>query len=261
MLGWFAALTVNWALQCVLHCFVAQAWCFQTVPSYYGRVRCVINLEMASNKFRLLESDERGVDDIDEDHIGQHDWSIETAVSHRITGIQTEGDRIYVATWENWNFARTLSYWIAILYLEGSVLFCIGGAFSLTSLVDATDELRKGLVGGPYFAGGVCFGLGAYCGVLQVLNLDLEVSKPRNRRLIWCGACRHWRQAAKTNGKSAAWAYFIYFVGALSFQLSVAGALVDDMYVHTDTHGVLHWPEMHHDFSGVVESGHRLFSF
>ena len=76
--------------------------------------------------------------------------------------------RILAPTWKSWNFTRTLSYWIAIWYLEGSVLFVLGGAFSMTTLGETDIRLSQGLVDGPYFAGGVCFGMGAYCGVLQV---------------------------------------------------------------------------------------------
>ena len=132
---------------------------------------------------------------------------------------------LIVPTWRTWNFTRTLSYWIAILYLEGSVLFVIGGAFSMTDLVGLDLRLEQGLVDGPYFAGGVCFGLGAYCGVLQVLNVHNKDSK---RQLVWCGSCRQWSKAAKTVGKSAAAAYLTYFVGALLFQVGVGGGLVQN---------------------------------
>jgi len=135
----------------------------------------------------------------------------------------------YVPTWKSWNFSRTLSYWIAILYLEGSTLFVIGGAFSMTWIVGMDERLETGLVDGPYFAGGVCFGLGAYCGVLQVLNVSIK-GFDDSPRLIWCGSCRRWRNSMKEVGKSAAAAYLIYFIGALLFQFSVGGGLVRNKY-------------------------------
>lgn len=147
------------------------------------------------------------------------------------SGTDEDADfELIVPTWRTWNFTRTLSYWIAILYLEGSVLFVIGGAFSMTELVGQDLRLEQGLVDGPYFAGGVCFGLGAYCGVLQVLNVHNKDSK---RQLVWCGSCRQWSKAAKTVGKSAAAAYLTYFVGALLFQVGVGGGLVQNKQVST----------------------------
>ena len=67
---------------------------------------------------------------------------------------------------------RTLSYWISIMYLEGSLLFIIGATFSMLPLI--VDPLKQqkelALVAVPYFAGGIAFLLGSYAGVLEVLK-------------------------------------------------------------------------------------------
>jgi len=68
-------------------------------------------------------------------------------------------------TWDAWKFRRTLAYWIAIMYLEGSVLFIAGAAFSMSSLVIGAAEnkkalLEKALVATPYFVGGLAFTTG-----------------------------------------------------------------------------------------------------
>jgi hypothetical protein len=37
-------------------------------------------------------------------------------------------------SWDTWKFRRTLSYWIAVTFLEGSLLFVLGGVFSMTAI-------------------------------------------------------------------------------------------------------------------------------
>jgi hypothetical protein len=73
--------------------------------------------------------------------------------------------------WETWKFRRTLSYWIAILYMEGSLLFTLGGAFSMTSLPEKSHADMQALVITPYFIGSICFTVGSYAGVLEVVNV------------------------------------------------------------------------------------------
>ena len=71
--------------------------------------------------------------------------------------------------WGTWKFRRTLAYWISIMYCEGSLLFTWGGAFSLTEIKD--ESVRKALIDVPYLVGGVCFTLGGYAGVLELINV------------------------------------------------------------------------------------------
>ena len=68
--------------------------------------------------------------------------------------------------WETWQFRRTLSYWVSILFVEGSVLFILGAAFAMTELAKESSANMQALVSTPYFVGGICFTLGAYAGML-----------------------------------------------------------------------------------------------
>lgn len=74
-------------------------------------------------------------------------------------------------SWETWKFRRTLSYWIAVMFLEGSMLFVIGAAFSMAKITKNNERYEKALVVTPYFIGGLCFTVGAYAGVLEVINI------------------------------------------------------------------------------------------
>ena len=49
-------------------------------------------------------------------------------------------------SWETWKFRRTLSYWIAIMYLEGSLLFIVGAAFVTGSSEEPRDGPSKKLL-------------------------------------------------------------------------------------------------------------------
>merc|ERR1740130_1121654 len=56
------------------------------------------------------------------------------------------------------------------MYLEGSLLFLTGAAFSITAYVQA-KSMELALVQTSYFVGGICFTTGSYLGVLEVLNI------------------------------------------------------------------------------------------
>jgi hypothetical protein len=69
-------------------------------------------------------------------------------------------------SWETWQFRRTLSYWVAVLFIEGSALFVIGAACSMSEVSKLSSAHSKALVSCPYLVGGICFTLGAYAGFL-----------------------------------------------------------------------------------------------
>ena len=47
---------------------------------------------------------------------------------------ESERFRHWYPDWNTWKFRRTLSYWISIMYCEGSLLFTVGAAFSICQL-------------------------------------------------------------------------------------------------------------------------------
>ena len=64
------------------------------------------------------------------------------------------------------------------MYLEGAILFVIGGAMAMTKANSHVKELRsRQLVDAPYLLGGVCFTLGSYAGILEVVNVPNKDSK------------------------------------------------------------------------------------
>jgi hypothetical protein len=67
------------------------------------------------------------------------------------------------------------------MYLEGSMLFVVGAAFSMCDIVKPGLGYNPGyeaaLVVTPYFMGGICFTVGAYAGVLEVINIHNKDDK------------------------------------------------------------------------------------
>jgi len=118
---------------------------------------------------------------------------------------------------ETWQFRRTLSYWVAVLYLEGSILFTIGAAFSMMTISKFSEESEKALVVTPYFFGGVCFMVGAYAGVLTVVNVH---NKDEGLNDFCFTGGKQYRKMREYLGWEPIVAYGSYSLGAIVFQIS-----------------------------------------
>ena len=82
---------------------------------------------------------------------------------------KTDQDRkfdYWYPSWETWEFRKTLSYWVAILFIEGSVLFVLGASFAMSELSKIDHNVYNALVATPYLVGGIAFTVGAYAGTL-----------------------------------------------------------------------------------------------
>jgi len=133
-------------------------------------------------------------------------------------------------SWESWQFRRTLTYWIALLFGEGAILFVMGASFSLSGVSElAPDEEGKRLfesvlVQTPYFAGGVAFTVGAYCGILEVLNLPRR--DHAGGSMVWCPSRKSLREARQAAGLNALMSYSSNFVGAIFFNINTTAGYV-----------------------------------
>jgi hypothetical protein len=71
----------------------------------------------------------------------------------------------------------------------------------------------------PYLVGGICYTLGSYAGVLQVLNVhnkDEEFFKQD-----WCfKGAKHWRSMRKFLSWEPLVGYFAYIIGAILFNVN-----------------------------------------
>ena len=70
---------------------------------------------------------------------------------------------------QDYRFRNTVSFWIAVSFVEGSLLFICGALASALELKEAWKQ--RGLVEFAYFSGSVFYTFGSYLGFFQVVNL------------------------------------------------------------------------------------------
>lgn len=104
------------------------------------------------------------------------------------------------------------------MYTEGSMLFTIGGAASMSNITKENESLEKVLVVTPYFIGGVCFTVGAYAGVLEVINIH---NKDGGITDWFFTGPTQWRKMRKYLGWEPLLGYISYFLGTIFFGFNV----------------------------------------
>ena len=100
-----------------------------------------------------------------------------------------------------------MAYWIAITFIEGSILFVIGAA---GSLFHGLEEWREqSLVTASYFSGSIMFLIGAYLGFFEVIN----VGQPGSSVRFW---------ALSGSSRDGYLGSLSYFIGAIFFTVNTA---------------------------------------
>ena len=137
--------------------------------------------------------------------------------------------------WDRWRFRRTLAYWITVMYLEGSILFTVGGAFAFLpphlDLAPVPHAVSVAAVSAPYLIGSVAFTLGGWAGMEEVLRLPGELRGTKRPRCFLLASRRHWRRVTGATSSATVVGFAAYFVGALLFNVNcVAGFLAHGIY-------------------------------
>jgi hypothetical protein len=104
---------------------------------------------------------------------------------------------------DRWRWRHTVSYWVCISFILGSLLFIAGCAFWYKHY--AFESRKRALVTYPFLFGSIMFTTGSYLGVFQAANVGAR------------GPGKLWRWAPEKDGFLG---YFYYFVGALVFNVS-----------------------------------------
>eukprot|EP01083_Nonionella_stella_P147866 467168_1 len=107
-----------------------------------------------------------------------------------------------------WEFRHTLSYWVAINYILGALLFTTGSFFWLIEDRLTTTDFYC-LVTVAFFAGACCFTMGTYFAYYEVINEQTQSS--RRKRIFCC-------YAGKRNINF--YAVLTYFIGTICYQLN-----------------------------------------
>jgi len=133
----------------------------------------------------------------------------------------------HIEKFDQWSFYRTVAYWISIMFLEGSTLFIVGAFFSMLDLAGKTERNSKALVTLPYFVGGICFTLGAYFGIIEVVNVPKGMDRGFKGHFgtgydLFLTGRTQWK---KMKDAGVSWnglmGYTVYFMGASFFQINV----------------------------------------
>lgn len=137
--------------------------------------------------------------------------------------------KFWYPTWDTWQFRRTLTYWIAIMFGEGSILFVIGASFAMSGVANRNDPhfsevLDLVLVNTPYCIGAVAFTLGAYAGFLEVINLpdkdDVDRGNQETESLAYClRGRRHLQALAAVVDLKSLGSYSVNLIGAIAFNI------------------------------------------
>jgi len=86
-------------------------------------------------------------------------------------------------TVSSFTFRRTCSYWVAVCFVEGSLLFIWVPIFQLFG--SAAPRLDFALTKLPYVCGSLLFILGCYFGFFELINLNVDTSKGEVN-FFWC---------------------------------------------------------------------------
>mmetsp|Transcript_45064 Transcript_45064/g.107081 ORF Transcript_45064/g.107081 Transcript_45064/m.107081 type:complete len:507 (-) Transcript_45064:242-1762(-) len=124
----------------------------------------------------------------------------------------------------SFQFRQTVSYWIAVFCFEGAVLFALCGAFGWSGYMELWPRMTESLSDRPLLVGATCFLLSTYLSVFEMLNLGIKA----DQGLRYFGF--NWAELHSVYGVEIAnfAAVWIYFTGAIMYQVSLGGTVVFD---------------------------------
>lgn len=92
--------------------------------------------------------------------------------------LQERGEKGTVTFWYpdqvSFRFRQTVSYWIAVMYLEGALFFTASGFFGTGWGWSCGLHSDVILVHRPTMLGAVCFSVGTYLGFFELINLGIK---------------------------------------------------------------------------------------
>lgn len=144
-------------------------------------------------------------------------------LEERPTDVERTSFTHWYPNWDTWKFRRTISYWVAIMFLEGSLLFVVGGAFAASRVAVGDAAASKALVAVPYLMGGVCFTLGAYAGVVETLNVPFSGNEGMQRLVLFLSPRDlggQWRELRRHLSWEPLIGYASYMIGATLYNVN-----------------------------------------
>mmetsp|Transcript_75606 Transcript_75606/g.196735 ORF Transcript_75606/g.196735 Transcript_75606/m.196735 type:complete len:445 (+) Transcript_75606:67-1401(+) len=145
----------------------------------------------------------------------------EATVNDLTESADKEGFRYWYPDEVSIQFRETVAYWIAVTFLEGSLLFAVSGLFGAAGK-DVWPSLSEVLTARPSFAGAILYTVGTYLLYFEVINIGIKSNEKVN--YVWC----NWKQLREEYdvGWSSITGGVAYFVGALFYQVSCTAGFV-----------------------------------
>jgi len=121
----------------------------------------------------------------------------------------------YYPTHRKFMWHHTASYWTAVLFVQGSLLFSYNAAVGVFHKeLDWRPETRAVMQKWPNFFGGIMFMTGAYCSYLNLINMKKEPGEPIEYFLA------NWQKVRQNHSEvSSRVGTMAYFFGANIFQI------------------------------------------
>eukprot|EP00930_Biecheleria_cincta_P047579 TRINITY_DN33007_c0_g1_i1.p1 TRINITY_DN33007_c0_g1~~TRINITY_DN33007_c0_g1_i1.p1 ORF type:complete len:513 (-),score=62.36 TRINITY_DN33007_c0_g1_i1:772-2310(-) len=158
-------------------------------------------------------------------------------------------------------FRQTVSFWIPVLFLEGSLLFAVASLFGASGK-HFWPQYADVLIDPPCFAGGLLFIAGGYMTYFEVINTGAERGS-RKQYILFTWSELQRKHNVKFESLAGAIAYF---VGAVIYQIPCTVALFADEISPTWRPVLFAWPSLIGAIcfvlGGVCECAHNhVFSF
>lgn len=143
--------------------------------------------------------------------------------------IRTNAFEKYYPTFNVWKWRRSMSYWIAVFFLEGSIIFTVASFLAcVPEQLQAPVPKMKAMTAWPNIFGGILFTLGAYFMCLECVNLmksdDQWTYWPFNFKEVFSHLdalddVSHWPFLASIT----------YLIGTIIFPVGLVAAVFEDL--------------------------------
>mmetsp|Transcript_20308 Transcript_20308/g.45124 ORF Transcript_20308/g.45124 Transcript_20308/m.45124 type:complete len:478 (-) Transcript_20308:253-1686(-) len=125
---------------------------------------------------------------------------------------------VWVPSESQYRFFFTISYWLAITFLQGSLLFTLAAG---VASIDTHSRVTRALTKWPNAIGGFLFVIGTYCGYVELINAGQD-----GTRRVWLWP--RWRRLTRVVDWDSTIGSISYFVGAILFEVGPVHDVLPD---------------------------------
>lgn len=143
------------------------------------------------------------------------------------------GARSHRSPWQRFWAPDRLAWWVAVLFVAGSLLFVLGAAASLVPSLFGGEHAMSLVAEGCYTLGAVFYTVSVYGQLLEYLNADDRITTAEGSR-----PPEHWRWWAWDPTRLGFLVPFVFLVGAVVFNYETIAALLSTLGLVPGTVGL-----------------------